>query len=85
MKRLFEPVPIGGIELRNRLQLTTADGERKVIPVDTVVIAAGGRPGIRLADSVRTVVGEVFTIGDCVEPRSILEATTDGLNAGRRA
>jgi len=67
----------------NQLELTTAEGERKTIPVDTVVIAAGGRPSTGLADAVKTVVGEVFTIGDCVEPRSIMEATTDGLNAGR--
>jgi len=67
----------------NELELTTADGERKMIPVDTVVIAAGGRPNTGLAESLKTVVGEIFTIGDCVEPRSIMEATTDGLNAGR--
>ncbi len=66
----------------NQLELTTADGERKVIPVDTVVIAAGGRSNTSLVDSVKTVVNTVFTVGDCVEPRSIMEATTDGLNAG---
>jgi hypothetical protein len=54
-----------------------------VIPVDTGVIATGGRPSNVLDEPVRGVVKSVFTVGDRVEPRSIMEALTDGLNAGR--
>lgn len=68
--------------LNSQLELTTSDGERRTIPVDTVVVAAGGRLNAVLANSVSEVVGEVHRIGDCVEPRSVMEATTEGLNAG---
>ncbi len=67
----------------NALELTTRDGERKVIEVNTVVIAAGGRPNRALARSLEGVVEDIHTIGDCVEPRSIMEATTDGMKIGR--
>jgi 2-enoate reductase len=67
----------------NALELTTKEGERKLIEVNTVVIAAGARPSGTLARSIEGVVADTYSIGDCKEPRSIMEATTDGLNIGR--
>jgi len=66
----------------NALELTTKEGERKLIEVNTVVIAAGARPSSALAQSLEGMVADTRSIGDCVEPRSIMEATTDGLKIG---
>jgi 2,4-dienoyl-CoA reductase-like NADH-dependent reductase (Old Yellow Enzyme family)/thioredoxin reductase len=66
------------------LKLTTREGERRVIEVNTVVIAAGARPSRALVASIESVVPDTYTVGDCVEPRSIMEATTEGCNVGRR-
>jgi 2,4-dienoyl-CoA reductase-like NADH-dependent reductase (Old Yellow Enzyme family)/thioredoxin reductase len=56
-----------------------ADG-LKNIPADTIVIAAGSTPNADLAGKLQGV--KVQSIGDCVEPRRILEAMREGWKAG---
>jgi 2,4-dienoyl-CoA reductase-like NADH-dependent reductase (Old Yellow Enzyme family)/thioredoxin reductase len=51
---------------------------------DTFVIAAGSTPNNDLAESIKGVKGmKVQSVGDCVEPRRILEAVTEGYKAAR--
>ncbi len=54
-----------------------ADG-MKNIPADTIVIAAGAKPNNELAQALEGKVPELYSIGDCVEPRRILEAIHEG-------
>jgi 2,4-dienoyl-CoA reductase-like NADH-dependent reductase (Old Yellow Enzyme family)/thioredoxin reductase len=51
-------------------------------PAETVIIALGLRADRSLADA---LVGrpDVYTIGDCVEPREVLDAVYEGFEVGR--
>ena len=62
--------------------IKTATGEQKVIEADTVVLAAGSMPNTELAAALKGKVAQVLSIGDCVEPRSIMEAVGEGYKAG---
>jgi NADPH-dependent 2,4-dienoyl-CoA reductase/sulfur reductase-like enzyme len=78
-----------GVDLRAECEVTSitdegvvvknADGEEVLIPADTVVLALG-----YVADSelMRSALGsfarEVFAIGDCVAPRRIVDAISEG-------
>jgi NADPH-dependent 2,4-dienoyl-CoA reductase/sulfur reductase-like enzyme len=54
-------------------------GVRRMLLVDTVVLAAGFRPNRDLVDSLRKVPKiQVFEVGDCVRPRKIFDAIHDG-------
>jgi 2,4-dienoyl-CoA reductase (NADPH2) len=49
-------------------------------PVETVILALGLRADRSLADALADRA-EVYSIGDCVEPREALEAVREGLEA----
>jgi 2,4-dienoyl-CoA reductase-like NADH-dependent reductase (Old Yellow Enzyme family)/thioredoxin reductase len=49
---------------------------------DTVVIAWGLSPETALYEELKGKVPELYTVGDCVEPRKIGEATRDGYRVG---
>jgi 2,4-dienoyl-CoA reductase-like NADH-dependent reductase (Old Yellow Enzyme family)/thioredoxin reductase len=50
---------------------------------DTVVLAVGSMSENRLAWELEGVVQELYTIGDCTEPRDALDAIHDGARVGR--
>ena len=50
----------------------------KNVAADTFVIAAGATPNANLADAMKGKGPKVHSIGDCVEPRTILEAIKEG-------
>ncbi len=58
--------------------------ELRLGPVDTVVVSLGRRSDDYLLRSLGGYPGQVYDIGDCVEPRSTLEAIYEGSLAGRR-
>jgi 2,4-dienoyl-CoA reductase-like NADH-dependent reductase (Old Yellow Enzyme family)/thioredoxin reductase len=58
-------------------------GERKTIQGDTIVFAMGTRPNNELEKELTGLVG-LHTIGDCLEPRNILEAREEALRVVRR-
>ena len=62
--------------------LVDKEGKRQTLEADTVVIAAGARSNAGLAESLKKVVPEVYSAGDCVATRSILEAMQEGYLAG---
>jgi 2,4-dienoyl-CoA reductase-like NADH-dependent reductase (Old Yellow Enzyme family)/thioredoxin reductase len=53
------------------------------IPVGTVVCAVGVDPNDELYDELVAAGLQVIKIGDCAQPRSILEAVQEGFQAGR--
>ncbi len=65
------------------LRLTTADGSGKSIDADTIVLAAGSRPNRELLAAVQGKVPQIHVIGDCAEPRNIMEAVADGARIAR--
>jgi 2,4-dienoyl-CoA reductase-like NADH-dependent reductase (Old Yellow Enzyme family)/NADPH-dependent 2,4-dienoyl-CoA reductase/sulfur reductase-like enzyme len=58
------------------------DGERTVLPADTVVVAVGYRPRTEVVDALAGTAPEFMTIGDCVRPRRVLYAVRMGYDAG---
>lgn len=61
---------------------TTADGERRLVEADTVVIAAGATPARELAVALEGRVPTLKLLGDAVQPRRFLEAIHEGMVAG---
>ena len=64
--------------------VTVVDAEDKEqkIEADTVVLAAGAKPNTELLTSLKEKLSEVYNVGDCIEPRNILESLRDGYRAG---
>jgi len=59
-------------------------GERKEIPVDSVVWAVGSRPSVQPAREAEELGLRVEVAGDAVAPRRLLEAIHEGTEAARR-
>lgn len=52
--------------------------ERQTIKADTIVLAVGAEPNTELAEKLKNKVPELYCIGDCFEPRRILDAIHEG-------
>lgn len=61
------------------LIITTKDGKRQIIEADTIISAIPSLPDTGLLKLLEGKVPEIYTIGDCREPRLILDAVADGL------
>ena len=64
----------GGVTAMSEI---AADAMKNIV-ADTIVLAAGSTPNTDLADSLKGKDPEVHSIGDCVDPRRILEAIREG-------
>jgi len=60
------------------LVVMTKEGEKKMIEADTIVLAAGSTPSQDLYPELKDKVLEVYLVGDCVKPRTIRDAMTEG-------
>jgi len=65
------------------LEIVTADGERQVIPADTVIPTLPLRPNMNLYASLKGKVPELYAVGDCREPLLIADAIGTGLRTAR--
>jgi 2,4-dienoyl-CoA reductase-like NADH-dependent reductase (Old Yellow Enzyme family)/thioredoxin reductase len=66
------------------LTVQTADGALLPLEVDTIVTAVGFAADPRLYHSLEGSVPEVYLIGDCASPRSIVDAVREGYDVGTR-
>jgi len=92
VRRLFDRLMRKGVTLLagvtnevfhdQTLSLVTKEGENRVIGADTVVIAAGARSNTTLQREIKGMVPEIHSIDDCVEPRNIAEAISEGFKVG---
>ena len=64
------------------VQVTTAEGKKETIPADTVIIAVGYKANDRLYKALEGKVPEIYCIGNSAKPRRILEANSEGYQAG---
>jgi 2,4-dienoyl-CoA reductase (NADPH2) len=60
------------------LIITTKDGEKKTLQADTIIPTSPLKPDTALFDSLEGKAPEVYAIGDCREPRMIVDAIADG-------
>lgn len=81
-----------GVKVYTRTELMRVDGKTATlkqgneeirVPVETVVFAIGAEPNDGLYDEFMSLGLSVVKIGDCVKPRTILEAVKEGFQAGR--
>ena len=64
------------------LALTDSEGRRRTIRADRIVTAVGARPDENLAKAIQNQFPEVYTVGDCVKPGRIWDATHEGYALG---
>ena len=57
--------------------------ERRIEPVDTVVMAAGSRSTDSLYRALKGGVSELYAVGDCVSPRGVHQAILDATRVAR--
>ena len=60
------------------LTIITKEGERQTIATDTIISAIPLIPNTELLKSLEGKVPEIHAVGDCMEPRLILDAIADG-------
>jgi len=65
------------------LVVTDKNGQRQTIEADIIVLACGYIPNTDLLEELKRIVPEVHIIGDCIQPRTIMEAIADGSRIGR--
>ena len=63
--------------------ITGNKGKKQKVTVDTVVIAVGFRSRDELSTALKDKIPEVYTIGDCVEPRKVVNAIWEGFRTAR--
>ena len=60
------------------LVLNKKDGKRKPIEADWVILAMGAKPVSELADALREKFPQLYIVGDCQQPRTIMSAVYEG-------
>ena len=58
-------------------------GKRSTLETDTVVLAVGLKPDGKLSEALADKVPELHTIGDCVEPRKVMNAIWEAFRTAR--
>ncbi len=70
------------LEIRDE-GLTLAGNNRSEVEADTIVLAVGLEPRRELLETLPDKVAEVYTIGDCVQPRRVMSAIWEGFRTAR--
>jgi thioredoxin reductase len=65
------------------LTIKTKEGKRETLEADTIVTALPLLPNTELLKGIERSVSEVYTIGDCKEPRMIVDSIAEGSRIGR--
>jgi 2,4-dienoyl-CoA reductase (NADPH2) len=60
------------------LTIVTKDGERRTLQADTIIPAVPLTPNTGLFETLKDKVAEVYLIGDCSEPKVIIDAVSAG-------
>jgi 2,4-dienoyl-CoA reductase (NADPH2) len=58
--------------------ITTKQGDKRTIEADSIIPTAPLKPNTGLFSSLKGKVPEVYAVGDCKEPRMIVDAIADG-------
>lgn len=70
-KSTFREVTRDGLVVENR------EGKTRLVPADTIVLAAGMKPENGLKAKLSGKVPELFEAGDCIAPRNIIDAISE--------
>ncbi|MFH1122124.1 MAG: FAD-dependent oxidoreductase, partial [Pseudomonadota bacterium] len=64
------------------LKLIDKEGNRQTIKADTIVFGVGMKAVKKLVLELEGKVPELYTVGDCIRPREIIEAVDEGARVG---
>jgi hypothetical protein len=64
------------------LVITTKDGVKQTLQADSIIATSPLRPDTALFEILEGKAPEVYAIGDCEEPRMIVDAIADGWRIG---
>ena len=67
---------------RSGVVAITEGGEKRTLEADTIVLAAGSKSNTQLSKELEDKFLELYLVGDCVEPRKIVEAMDEGFRIG---
>ncbi|MFC1978171.1 FAD-dependent oxidoreductase, partial [Chloroflexota bacterium] len=70
-------------EITNTGVKATGNNSTQIFEADTVVLAIGFTPNTGLTQKLAGKVATLYSIGDCAEPRRIVDAIDDGARVGR--
>jgi 2,4-dienoyl-CoA reductase (NADPH2) len=65
------------------LAITTKDGKKQTLKANSIIPTAPLKPNDELSKSLEGKVPEIYVIGDCSEPRMIVNAIADGYHTAR--
>ncbi len=72
------------LEITNTgITIADKDGKRSTLKADTVVLAKGEESNRGLLETLKGKVTEIYAIGDCVEPRKVINAIWEGFYTAR--
>jgi NADH dehydrogenase FAD-containing subunit len=66
------------------LIVTTKEGKKETIEADSIVHTSPLAANIALFENLKGKVPEIYAIGDCREPRMIVDAIAEGWQIGQR-
>lgn len=81
---MLEGKKVVGRTEKGVVAVDVVSGERSSLDGDVVVVAVGATPERDLVESLEGKAPEVYAVGDCNEPRIIMEAVYEGSRVGRR-
>lgn len=64
-------------------KITTSNGQTTVLEAETIVMAVGMKPEITLAESLQDFPCRLYRIGDCRQPKNVMNAIWDGYEIAR--
>jgi len=76
---------VKSIEITDKgLGITTKEGKKEAIEADSIISASPLTPNTELLKSLQGKVPEIYAIGDCKEPRMIVDAIAEGWQIAQR-
>jgi pyruvate/2-oxoglutarate dehydrogenase complex dihydrolipoamide dehydrogenase (E3) component len=66
------------------LVITTKEEKKETIEADSIISTSPLTPNTELLKSLQGKVPEIYAIGDCKEPRMIVDAIAEGWQIARR-
>jgi pyruvate/2-oxoglutarate dehydrogenase complex dihydrolipoamide dehydrogenase (E3) component len=78
LERKIEEIESEGVLVSNQ------EGKKERIKGDIVVLALGSTPIKHLAEELEGKVPEIYEVGDCKQPRKIIDAVYEGFLSGLR-
>jgi 2-enoate reductase len=78
---LYPHCPV--VEIREGGLYIIFEGDLLFLEAETIVLAAGFQSENRLYEELKGHINELYQVGDCVEPRTVMWAIREGAEIGR--